>query len=164
MAIDKIKRSFIWLRQVLGIIDKTTLPGDVLGEVRVGMDVFGWERVGGVTLHDNSGAAAPATIVNGPITPDDVLRVYFHASVRHTDPGVTHFLWIDKLMPTGGGLIGVTTSNVAAPATVDQSADRWIYVESGARLRGRSGDALVAGALALDLNFVDLDIGEYILR
>ncbi len=163
MAIDKIKRSFIWLRQVLGIIDKTTLPGDVLGEVRVGMDLFGWDKLAGPLEFDNSGIAAPGIIVNGPITPDDVLRVYFHASVTHTDTGVNHFIWIDRLTPSGDN-IGVTNPNVAVPSTVDQASVHWIWVQPGARLRGRADVALVAGALVLDLQFIDLPFGEYIPR
>jgi len=161
MAIDKIKRSFVWLRQVLGIIDKTTLPGDVLGEVRVGMDLFGWDRLT-VTEHDTSGAAAPASTVSGPVTPQGILRLVLHASVVHTDTGVNHFLWIDRVQPTGGAIVGITSPNVAVPVNVDVGMQNWAYLEPGTVMRGRADIALVAGALVLDILFIDLPFGEYI--
>ena len=162
MAIDKIKRNFVWLRRVLGIIDKTTLPGEIVGEVRPTMDIFGWDRLFGPTEHDTSGVAAPATTVSGPVTPDDVLRVVLHASVVHTDTGVTHFLWIDKLMPIGGFIVGMPVPLAAVPVDVDVGTQSWIFLEPGSTLRGRADTALVAGALVLDINFIDLPAGEYI--
>jgi len=159
--VDKIKRSFVWLRQALDIIDKTTLPGQVLGEVRVGMDLFGWDRLQEST-HDNSGAAAPASTVTGPITPDGILRLVLHASVVHTDTGVTHFLWIDRAQPVGGAIVGITSPNVAVPVNVDVGATHWFWLEPGSTPRGRADVALVAGALVLDMLFIDLPFGEYI--
>ncbi len=160
--VSGINRGFMWLRKVLQITEETESPSVLSEIVRPTMDVFGWDRLAQVRVHDNSGAAAPASTVNAPITPNDVLRVVFHASVRHTDTGVDHLLWIDKLEASGGGLTGITTSNLAVPVGVDQGTDRWIFLEPGTRLRGRADIALVAGALAIDLNFIDLPIGEYI--
>ncbi len=157
-----INRAFSWIKKVLEVTEPTDVPDRVAPLVQPGMDVFGWERLAGPTTHVNAGAAAPASIVTGPLTPQGILRVVFHASVRHTDTGVVHFLWIDKLMPTGGGLIGITSSNVEVPVGVDQGLDRWIFLEPGCRIRGRAGIALVAGAIALDMNFIDLPFGEYI--
>ncbi len=157
-----INRGFIWLRKVLQITEETESPSVLSEIVRPTMDVFGWDRLAEPREQDNSGAAAPASTVNGPVTPVGVLRVVFHCSVRHTDTGVTHFLWIDRLEATGGALTGVTTPNVAVPVTVDQSCDHWVFLEAGTRLRGRSDIALVAGAIAIDMVFIDLPIGEYI--
>ena len=163
MAIDKIKRSFIWLRQALDIIDKTTLPGDILGEVRPTIDTFGWERLAGRTEFAAVAVAAPGIIVNGPVTPDGVLRLYLNASVKHTDTGVTHFIWIDlDMRGASAELVGVTNPNVAVPSNVDQSADRWLLVAPTHRLRARADVATVAGALTMSMNFVDLPIGEYV--
>ncbi len=152
----------MWLRKVLQVTEETESPSRLSEIVSPAMDVFGWDRLAEVRTQDNTGAAAPATTVAAPVTPDGVLRVVFHASVRHTDTGVDHFLWIDRLEPTGGGLTGVTTPNVAVPVGVDQGATSWIFLEPGSRLRGRSDIALVAGALAIDIVFIDLPIGEYI--
>ncbi len=156
-----INRGFTWLRKVLEITEETDAPSVLSEIVRPSMDLFGWERLGGVTEFDSSGAAAPAQFVNGPTTPDDVLRLYVHASVVHTDTGVTKFLWIEKQLPITTSVIGCTVpQNV--PINVDVGSPDWIWVEAGARLRGRSDINLVAGALVLDLNFIDLPIGEYI--
>jgi len=161
---DKIKRNFVWLRKVLGIIDKTTLPGEILGDVRPTMDLFGWDRLGEVTSFSTSFSAAPANSTAGAITPEGFLRCYFSGGVRHTDVGVDHFLWIEKIMPDAAQVVELTPATVAVPVTVPQALDRWVFCEAGARLRGRAGVNLVAGAIAMNLNFVDLPIGEYILR
>jgi len=156
-----INRGFMWIRKVLEITEQTESP-QVLGEVaQPTIDVFGWERLAEVRSFDSSGAAAPATTVSGPATPDGVLRVVLHASVVHTDTGVDHFLWIDKVQPTGGGITGVTSPNIAVPINVDVGMTRVIHLQPGTILRGRADIALVAGALSLDLEFIDLPIGEY---
>lgn len=163
MGIDKIKRNFVWLRQVLGIIDKTTLPGEILGDVRPTMDLFGWDRLGEASSFSASAVAAPGFLVNGPITPEGIVRLVLNASVRHTDAGVDHLLWIDKDMRgPSAQLVGVTTPYLALPTGVDASADHWIMLAPRHRLRGRAAAALVAGALTLAFEFIDLPQGEYI--
>lgn len=161
MATDKIKRNFVWLRKVLGIIDKTTLPGEVLGDVRPTMDLFGWDRLADVPEFASPFTAAPGTITTGPVTPEGFLRCYKHVAVRHTDTGVSHFLWIEKGLP-GAVFVGLTAPNIEVPPLVPQAAPKWILVEPGAFLRGRTDIALVAGAIAMDMSFFDLPIGEYI--
>lgn len=163
MASDKIKRNFVWLRRVLGIIDKTTLPGEILGDVRPTMDLFGWDRLAEASSFSASAVAAPGFLVNGPITPEGVVRLVLNASVRHTDTGVSMFMFIDKDMRgTSAELVGVTTPYVQLPPNVDASADRWLTLAPRHRLRGRAEAALVAGALTLSFEFIDLPIGEYI--
>lgn len=160
---DKIKRSFVWLRKTLGIIDKTTLPGEVLGDVRPVIDLFGWDRLGEASVVSANSVVAPGATVNGDVTPDGVLRLVLHANVQHTDTNVDHFLWIDKLAQAAGGfIVGVTSPNVAVPVLVDQSTSGWFVLAPGDRIRGNADVALVAGALTLNTNFIDLPLGEYI--
>lgn len=162
MTTDKIKRSFVWLRKTLGIIDKTTLPGDVLGEVRPIMDVFGWERLGEPSEFISPFTAAPGNTVTSTLVPDTVVRLILFAAVRHTDPGVPHFLWIDKVMPGGATNVSLTSNPTDQLTSLPQGLTRRIILEPGSALRGRSLDALVGGALALDINFIDIPIGEYV--
>jgi len=164
LAIDKIKRNFVWLRKVLGIIDKTTLPGEILGEVRPTLDTFGWDQLQQPSAFGSTFAVAPATSTAAAVTPEGFLRVYFHAAVRHTDTGVDHFLWIEKVLANTGQVIEITPPNIQVPVGVPQSATQWIMVEAGATIRGRTDIPLVAGAIALNVNFVDLPSGEYIQR
>lgn len=161
MPTDKIKRSFVWLRKTLGIIDKTTLPGEVLGEVRPVMDLFGWDRLGEVSIFESPFTVAPGTAVTSTEVPEDVVRLVLFAAVRHTDPGVTHFLWLDKVMP-GAQTLSLTPSPIDNGTFVPQGLGRHIILEPGSFLRGRSADALIGGALALDMNFIDVPIGEYV--
>jgi len=166
MARDKVKRAFTWIRNSLSIIDRTTLPGEILGEIRPTMDLFGWERLAdrSTSLFNESNAAAPAANVNGPVTPEGVLRLVLHASVKHSDVGVSHLLWIDKdLRGVTPELVGVMQLvPFAIPEGIDVSLERWITIESGRRIRGRADVALIAGSLTLSMNFIDLPIGEYV--
>jgi len=159
---DKIKRSFVWLRKTLGIIDKTTLPGAVLGDVRPVMDLFGWDRLSDqAAIFESPFTGAPGTAVTSTITPLGVVRVVLFAAVRHTDPGVSHFLWIDKVVP-GLQTVSMTPSPIDNLTNVPQGLGRYVILEPGSFLRGRSADALIAGALALDFNFIEVPAGEYV--
>lgn len=162
MARDKVKRAFIWIRSALRIIDRTTLPGEILGEIRPILDTFGWDRLREATELGTTFTAAPGVSTTGAVTPDDVLRVYVAGAVRHTDVGVNHFLWIEKVLRDTSQVIELTPPTLAVPVDVPQCLTRWIVVEPGARLRGVTDLALVAGAIALNLNFIDLPFGEYI--
>lgn len=162
MSTDKIKRSFVWLRKTLGIIDKTTLPGEVLGGVRPVMDLFGWERLGEPSQFISPFTASPGNTVTSAVVPPDFVRLILFAAVRHTDPGVTHFLWIDKVMPVGGTTVSLVPSPTLQDTNVPQALARHVILEPGSALRGRSVDALVGGAIALDINSLDIPLGEYV--
>lgn len=161
MARDKIKRSFIWLRNSLELIDRTTLPGEILGEVRPTLDTFGWDRLK-QNEFSTQFASAPANGVAGPVTPEGVVRLILTASVRHTDTGVVHFMWIEKLESVITEITHVTDPTVEKPVNVPESLKRWIWVPPGARLRARVLTNLVAGSVAFNFTFIDLPFGEYI--
>ncbi len=158
-----INRALMWLRKTLEITEETDSPQILSELLRPTIDVFGWERLRGPTVHDTSGAGAPNTTVNGPVTPDDVLRLVLYASIVHTEAAVSRFLFIQKEMPAPStAIVGITSPKIQLPPLVNEGADRWIYLEPGSRLQGVTDVALIAGALVLDINFIDLPIGEYI--
>lgn len=164
MAIDKIKRSFIWLRKVLEITEKTTLPGQILGEVRPTIDTFGWDRLNQTTTRVTSGAAASG-LVQSAVTPDDVLRLVVAASVQNSDAVQAFTMWIEH----NDAAVGLSTS-LMRPVDIPISATqirvglpRMIVLRPGDTLRGRSSpDPGVGLVLALNVYSVDLPIGEYV--
>ena len=159
MPVDKIKRSFTWLRKSLGIIDKTTLPGDVNGEVRVAMDLFGWDRLQQPAVHQNSGTAA-ATTVNGLICPADVLRLVLQGDVHHNDV-VDRTIWMEKVTPASSVALGIVVPRDLG-SLEPNPLERWVFLVEGERLRARA-DAMGAGmVLSLTISIIDLPVGEYI--
>ncbi len=157
-----INRALMWLRKTLEITEETEAP-QVLGELlRPTIDVFGWDRLT-VQEYISTSAAAPAASVNTATTPVDVMRLYLNASVRHTDTGVAHQMWIEKIAVGSLLFMGIVNSQPAEiPVGVRFGIDRWIWCEPGTRMRAQSSIALVAGALAFEVNFIDLPFGEYI--
>ena len=92
MAIDKIKRAFIWMRVALRITDKTTLPGDVLGEIRPILDTFGWDRrspessgPGDGPQTENNQSNLAGDVVTLSAVPEGVMRYVLYASASHDE-------------------------------------------------------------------------------
>ncbi len=161
MAFDKIKRQFIWLRKTLELIDKTTLPGEILGEVRPTLDTFGWDRLSALPTFANTFDPAPAIEIDSAIVPEGVARLFLCAAVRHTEPAVNHFMWIERVQPAALEC-SITNPTVALPPTVAIGVERPFLLSPGEFLRAKTDVALIAGALALDVVFIDLPFGEYI--
>ncbi len=167
MATDKVKRSFIWLRRTLGIIDKTTLPGEINGEVRPTVDTFGWDRLapegagaGPATLSTTGGAAAD--IIVFAAVPTGVMRYVMYASVSHNDP-VAGGLLLSLQIRAPSSDIGLQDpfQCLAQPARVGLS--RPILMAPGEILLARSVPApAVATSMFAIYRFVDIDFGEYI--
>jgi len=165
MALDKVKRQFIWLRQVLELIDKTTLPGEVLGEIRVGMELFGWDRLPEVISVNNVGAAATNQVVSA-VVPAQFLRLCLAAQVVSSDVAIQQRLWIAQRGVLGGQFdVGVSSpidqaiGEAGIPAVVEKS----LYMSQGERLVGRSVPAPGVGEeLTLTFRHIDLPLGEYI--
>jgi len=164
MARDKIKRSFVWLRKTLEIIDRTTLPGEILGEVRPTIDTFGWDRLTQTTTRVTSGAAASGIVLSAA-APDDVLRLVVAASVQTTDTVQAFTMWIEH-NDAGVGLATSLMRPVDIPISALQirvGLPRMTVLKPGDQLRGRSSpDPGVGLVLALNVYSVDLPIGEYI--
>lgn len=167
MATDKIKRNFVWLRRALGIIDKTTLPGDIAGEVRPTMDLFGWERLtpGGPVSVSGDGADNADT-VQLAVVPANVMRLILAASMS-TDDAVTGMV-LSMQITSGGIAIAIATGTIT-PGVVPGAEparyplERWHIMAPGDRLGVRSSQAPAIGSrLNVRMQFVDLDFGEYL--
>lgn len=158
MALDKIKRQFIWLRKVLGIIDKTTLPGEVLGDVRVMMDLFGWDRFPEAQIAQVSNPLAD--FANSAPGPDDTTRLILNASARHTDV-INHDIWIEKNPAPGVLRVGLNQPTNVIGGT-DAGLTRPTFLNPGDFLRARVEAAVGAGTMVITTYFIDLPQGEYI--
>lgn len=165
MAADKIKRSITWIRKSLEIIEKTTNPGTLNGEIIPTLDVLGWERL--ITLEQSTQAGAATSTIFGPITPPDILRYVVYSSVEHAElAGTSLTLWIEvQLVPTFpvGVLPPLLIPGEAAGQEVRYGNSRPLILRPGDRLLARSSPATGIGVnLRLRQAFVDLPIGEYI--
>ena len=160
MPVDKIKRNFVWLRKILRITEKTTLPGEVLGDVRVGMDLFGWEVLAEQSTIVTSGTTG-ATTVNGTLAPEGFLRLVLHADVEHNDGAGPHVCWMTKRTQAT-----VTTVGVVSPLSLDDAETNVLpnrlILAAGDRLVARAATMGAGAILRLTLNFIDLPVGEYI--
>jgi len=170
MAIDKVKRSFIWLRNTLRIIDKTTLPGDITGEIRPVLDTLGWDRLspesagagaGPTTENNQSALAGDVALLS--VVPQGVMRYVIHASASHDDP-VAGGLSLSLQVRHGGLDIGLTPAASTAASPVRHGLSRSILLAPGEALLARSSPAPAAAQrIFVRMLFVDIDAGEYIL-
>jgi len=167
MARDKIKRAFTWIRKSLRIIDRTTLPGEILGEVRPTLDTFGWERLSETPQTDLS-ETANATATDGPIVPEGTMRYVLFASVQHDEPdGGNRICWIELV--TSSFPVGILehltiAGDSTASTRVRYGSPRPLLMRPGELLRGRSTAATGVGRnLGLRQVFIDIPVGEYIL-
>lgn len=161
MAQDKIKRSFVWLRKTLGIIDKTTLPGEILGEVRPILDTFGWDRLSEeVVLSVN--ALFPAVAVASATPPVGTLRLILHASLEHGDAGVNHIAWILKRRNPGGIDVGLSTDRADIDAGEFISITRATFLRNNEFIIAEMLGVPIAGNMSLRTFHIDLDPGEYL--
>lgn len=161
MASDKIKRNIIWLRKTLGIIDKTTLPGEILGEVRPTMDTFGWDRLDDLQ-NERVNVAAPGQVAASTVVPPGIVRYIHAASITHTDTGVTHEASLVKRRQPNTFNVGVPTDRRLITDLMFCSMQGRTFIREGDFLIGQVVTAPVAGQLTLTFYFVDIDPGEYI--
>jgi len=161
VALDKIKRNLVWLRRALGIIDKTTLPGQILGEVRPTIDTFGWERLPEEQFLTTT-APAPAVAIASAPTPDITLRLVYGASLEHTDTAVSHTAWFIKRRNPGALDVGVPSDRTAIVVGEFMSMIGTTFLVAGDFFIAEITGTPVAGQLTLRLNVVDVDIGEYV--
>jgi len=164
VAIDKIKRNFLWLRKALGIIDKTTLPGDITGEVRPTIDILGWDRLAGLgagNIETATGTLATDIVVLD-VVPQGIARYVIYASCSHNDPAGLHL----QLQVRGSGVdIGLSDNLIqdAQQLPMRTGLSRNILLQPGEQLICRSHSTPAAGTgLFIRMKFVDLDPGEYV--
>jgi len=169
MARDKVKRAFVWMRNSLRIIDRTTLPGEILGEVRPTIDTFGWDRLApgsagegaGPTAENAQGGLASNSVLLS-VVPANVMRYVIFLSGSHDDP-VAGGLELSFQLRTAGIDIGIAPSRVTAANPVRMGLERNIVLIPGQQLLLRSVPTPAVGErLFLRMRFVDIDFGEYI--
>ena len=161
MARDKIKRSFLWLRRTLEIIDKTTLPGEILGEVRATLDTFGWDRLPSEQFLQFV-ATAPQVAVASSTPPIDVLRVVLGASLEHTDTGVNHIAWLTKRRNPGPFDVGIPTDRQDIDVGEFMSMIGRTFLINNDFVIAEIIGAPVVGQITLRLITIDIPFGEYI--
>lgn len=159
MSADKIKRSFLWLRKTLRVIDKTTLPGQILGEVRPTLDTFGWERLA-ETEFETATSAVGGSNVQFAAVPPDTVHLYLQASVRITVAGPFN-VWVGVRQPSGG-TVALTRLEAAILLQKVAPLARPVIIPEGCQLEARSEAAIVAGTMILEAFRIVLPAGEYI--
>jgi len=171
MARDKVKRAFVWIRQAMRITERTTLPAEILGEIRPGVDTFGWDRLSpegsgegiGPTDANAQGALAADQILL-PAVPEGIMRYVIMASMSHDDPvagGLTMSMQVRRSGPID---IAVDRAVLTAdPLPIRHGLNRHLLLEPGQILLARSFPAPAAGTkIFIRYRFVDIDAGEYI--
>ena len=160
----QIRRPLFWLQKALDVFgQKTSLPSEVNEEIVPSLDSFGWERLGEAEQVSRSGAA-PAqhtSFING-----NNVTLVLHASVHHTDTGVTHnpMISVRKSDVTSGFGVGVGVDRAANVVDERASLIRPVVLMPGDILFGRLSTATVAGAVQLTMWNIDLGAaaGEYV--
>lgn len=160
MAIDKIKRNFVWLRKVLRITEKTTLPGQILGEIRPALDTFGWDLPPIQFVSQSTPGVTTATIL--PVVPEDEAHLFFACDIFHDDPVGSKDIAI--LYRKG------TIEEVGVQGTVDNVVEKFLVtlprpmlVQAGSSLMGRATSSIAAGSdFIIRGLFVRLKPGEYL--
>ncbi len=160
MARDKIKRAFIWMRNAMRIIEKTTLPGEISGEIRPIIDVFGWDRLQEPVFETATVTGGAATEVQLSVVPENEARLYLSADFFHTSVTAKDI----RIVFRDRGGQGVSLSRTLGfPANFFGNLERPILVPAGSRLAAVSRTAI--GALE-DLTIAGmsytLPIGEYV--
>jgi len=158
---DKIKRNLVWIRKTLGIIDKTTLPGTVEGEVRPTIDAFGWFRYENLDQNSVNGAAPIVTVASAAV-PAGIFRLITHCSMSHTDTGVTHLAGINKRIQPGNFNVGLPIDQASIVVGQFTSLHGRTFLLEGEFLIGAVQVATVVGNISLRFFSVDIEIGEYV--
>lgn len=168
MATDKIKRAFVWIRRAMRITEKTTLPGEINGQISPTLDLFGWERfnpspVGdGVGPQDlNAQGTLAVDLVVLAAVPAGIMRYVFRASMSSNDPANPSLS-----MQIRNGAIDIGIGEVAAGAAPNPARHGGpvpFLLAPGEQLICRSVPAPAAATrLFIRYRFVDIDFGEYI--
>lgn len=169
MAEDKIKRAFVWIRQTLRIVDRTTLPGAILGEVRPTLDTFGWDRlspspsgVGNGPSSENQQGTLAADTVQLTAVPAGIMRYVIRASCSHNDP-VAGGLELSLQVRGFGVDVALDAPRQVLANPNRNGLSRNILLSPGDILVCRSVPAPAVGTrIFIRYVFVDLDFGEYI--
>lgn len=170
MATDKVKRALIWLRTAFRITDKTTLPGEILGEIRPTVDTFGWDRLNPQSSGPGEGPQSESVLgplanalVSMSVVPEGTMRYVISASMSTNDPGLVAMMRFEIL--SDGISMGVQEPFFinGNGFNVRIGLNRHLLMEPGDVFRMVSEPA-PGGAFrnTVRMRFVDIDFGEYI--
>jgi len=159
--VNLVKRSILWLRRTLRITEKTTLPGEISGQIRPTLDALGWELVQ-ETEHVAVNVLGPgSSLTLFPVVPANEAHLYFAATGHHSDGGGSHSLMLNILSAASLVTGLIPTTSVASLDTV--AIQRPILIPAGATLRLTSQDAIPAlTSFFLTGEFIRLNAGEYV--
>ena len=158
-----INRALMWLRKTLEITEETEAPQILSETLRPTIDVFGWDRLPGVTVESrllsNSNAVQSSTV------PADVLRLVLEASVETNDTVQAFTYWVEHI----DGDFAITTGlmrPIAIPisaVSIRAGIERIVVLRPGDRIQGRCSPATGVGLnIRINTRWVELPIGEYV--
>ncbi|MEE8608028.1 MAG: hypothetical protein V3S55_10495 [Nitrospiraceae bacterium] len=168
MAIDKVKRSLIWLRQTLRITEKTTLPGEILGEIRPTVDSFGWDRLNPQSSGEGVGPQSVTIFGSTALAqmvpvPEGVMRYIIYASHNVNDALFVGLLFFEVVSDGIAAAVQAPFRFNLDAQNVPVGLERHLLLAPGDVLRGVSSVAVAGGSRnELRARFVDIDFGEYI--
>jgi len=162
--LTRIKRAILWIRRALEITDKTDVPETIVNIVNPTLDVFGWERLTTRQAVQTATGAPTTTVFTAafPITDPPVIRFIIQASITHFEAAVTRKVWLNKRQPSPVVEVGIPIDRVEIETNEKASMIGNTYIEQGEFLVGRTATALIASSFAIETEFIDLPIGEYI--
>jgi len=161
--LTKIKRAILWIRKTLEITERTNVPEAIENVIRPTLDVLGWQRLS-ETISVGFSAAAPAAVVQvTTAVPEGIFRYIVKCSGHHSDAGVTHEVWLSKRgEPKSVVDVGIPLDRQSIQDSEFSSMIGSTFLLAEEILFFRTRSALVAGNLSLELEVIDIPIGEYI--
>ncbi len=168
MARDKVKRAFVWIRQSMRITQRTTLPAEILSEIRPGLDTFGWDRrspspsgEGNGPQDENAQSNLATDTVLLSAVPAGIMRYVIYCSYSHNDAATR--LALSLQVRVSGLDMAIDPPVITDENPIRVGSLKPILLEPGAILLARSFPAPgVASRIFIRYRFVDLDFGEYI--
>jgi len=161
--LTKIKRAILWIRKTLEITERTDVPESIENVVRPTLDILGWERLRETISVSLSAAAPAASVQTQAVIPQGILRYVVKCSCHHSDTGVTHEVWLTKRGdPKTVVEIGIPIDRQSIQTSEFASMIGSTFLVTDEVLFCRTRTALVANFLNLELEFIDIPIGEYI--
>jgi len=163
MAQDKIKRSLLWIRKSLEIIEKTTLPGTINDQIRLTIDAFGWERY--VEMETRAFSGVNVASISDTQVPEGFMRYIASAGLETSNNVLALHFWFENTIVRGGAqTAGLSRPFEMAIGTAGMrfGLDRPVLLAPGDQFTGRSVPATGVGeTLILRMRAIDLPIGEY---
>ena len=155
-------RPFEWVAKVFQSFRDRPLPASYKTEVQPVFDVFGTERVGQFQIDTALGALGGLEAF-GTKVPGDRYRFYLSAHAFHSDFGISHHMWFNRVLPDpalGFPSMAFDTGSIFATPAFQLFATRNVTLPPEGRISVQSA---VIGALArlfLVTVFIEYPIGE----